>query len=278
MRKLDNNQLKVLLIEDSEDDIYLISKALDFNNIKLKIISDGVEAFNYLNDNKNEVNVVLLDYKLPGLDGFEIMEKLSDKIDNFAVLFLTADTLVETAVRAMKLGAMDFFPKFKDYKTLYDQIIKIYLRHAKILEGKILKEALIYSEKEYRMMFESIQDIYFEITEFGQIIDITPSVRSILGYNRLDMKGSLISYYFKDKIVFNKIQSKLRSNKTIKNFEIDLINTNEEEIKCSINLSKIQNNEDEDYKYVGTIRDISTYKKLEEMFFQAQKMDAIGRL
>ncbi|NOR45229.1 MAG: hypothetical protein GQ534_06535, partial [Candidatus Delongbacteria bacterium] len=36
--------------------------------------------------------------------------------------------------------------------------------------------------------------------------------------------------------------------------------------------------ENENFKYVGTIRDISTYKKLEEMFFQAQKMDAIGRL
>ncbi|MDA3885716.1 MAG: response regulator [Candidatus Delongbacteria bacterium] len=278
MNRLDNNQLKVLLVEDSEDDIYLISKALDFENIDLKIISDGVDAYEYLIDSNNDVNVVLLDYKLPSLDGFEIMERLSDKIDNFAVIFLTADTLVETAVQAMKLGAMDFFPKFKDYKTLYDKIVKIYLRYTKILEGKILKEALISSEREYRMMFESIQDIYFEITNLGQIINITPSVGNILGYNRFEMKGSLLSYYFKDKEIFAKIHSKLSSGEQIKNFEIDLIDNKNVEIKCSMNISKIQSKEDENYKYVGTIRDVSTYKKLEEMFFQAQKMDAIGRL
>jgi two-component system cell cycle sensor histidine kinase/response regulator CckA len=278
VNRLDNNQLKVLLVEDSEDDIYLISKALDFENIDLKIISDGVDAYEYLIDSNNDVNVVLLDYKLPSLDGFEIMERLSDKIDNFAVIFLTADTLVETAVQAMKLGAMDFFPKFKDYKTLYDKIVKIYLRYTKILEGKILKEALISSEREYRMMFESIQDIYFEITNLGQIINITPSVGNILGYNRFEMKGSLLSYYFKDKEIFAKIHSKLSSGEQIKNFEIDLIDNKNVEIKCSMNISKIQSKEDENYKYVGTIRDVSTYKKLEEMFFQAQKMDAIGRL
>jgi two-component system cell cycle sensor histidine kinase/response regulator CckA len=278
VNRLDNNQLKVLLVEDSEDDIYLISKALDFENIDLKIISDGVDAYEYLIDSNNDVNVVLLDYKLPSLDGFEIMERLSDKIDNFAVIFLTADTLVETAVQAMKLGAMDFFPKFKDYKTLYDKIVKIYLRYTKILEGKILKEALISSEREYRMMFESIQDIYFEITNLGQIINITPSVGNILGYNRFEMKGSLLSYYFKDKEIFAKIHSKLSSGEKIKNFEIDLIDNKNVEIKCSMNISKIQSKEDENYKYVGTIRDVSTYKKLEEMFFQAQKMDAIGRL
>ncbi|MDA3886648.1 MAG: response regulator [Candidatus Delongbacteria bacterium] len=278
MEKLDNNQLKILLVEDSEDDIYLISKALYFDNIELKVISDGVEAYEYLKNNNNNVDVVLLDYKLPGLDGFEIMERLSDKIDNYAVVFLTADTLVETAVQAMKLGAMDFFPKFKDYKTLYEQIIKLHTRHTKILESKILKEALISSEKEYRMMFESIQDIYFEITNLGQIIDITPSVKNILGYNRFEMKGSLLSYYFKDKTIFEKIQVKLMSGETLKNFEIDLIDAKGIEIKCSMNLSKIQNKEDDDLKFVGTIRDISTYKKLEDMFFQAQKMDAIGRL
>ena len=275
---LDKTQLKILLVEDNEDDIYLISKALNNLDFDLKIISDGAEAYSYLNDDDNEIDVVLLDYKLPGLDGFEIMEKLSDKIDNFAILFLTVDTLVETAVQAMKLGAMDFFPKFKDYKILYNQIIKIHDRHTKILERKMFKDALVSSEKKYRMMFENIQDIYFEITKIGQIIDITPSVRSMLGYNRLDMKGSLLSYYFKDKVVFDKIQSKLSSSETLKNFEIDLINTKEEEIKCSINISKIKSNESKDYKYVGTIRDISTYKKLEEMLFQAQKMDAIGRL
>ncbi|NOR45633.1 MAG: PAS domain S-box protein, partial [Candidatus Delongbacteria bacterium] len=143
----------------------------------------------------------------------------------------------------MKLGAMDFFPKFKDYKTLYDQVVKIYLRHAKILEGKILKEALISSEKEYRMMFESIQDIYLEITNRGQIIEITPSVKSILGYDRYEVKGSLLSYYFKDKAIFEKIQSKIVSGETLKNFEIDLIDSKGVEIKCSMNLSRIQSKE-----------------------------------
>ncbi|MBN2789878.1 MAG: response regulator [Candidatus Delongbacteria bacterium] len=276
--KTDIPTLKILLAEDSEDDIYLISKALNVYNIELKIITNGIEAFEYLNTDGNNVDVVLLDYKLPGMDGFEIMQKLDTKMENFALLFLTADTLVETAVEAMKLGAMDFFPKFKDYKTLYDQIIKIHARYSQLLESKILKEALVSSEKEYRMMFENIQDIYFEITSNGQLLDITPSVKNILGYGRYELKGSLFSFLFKQRSDYDNIISRLASGEDLINYEIDLINNDDADIKCSLNISRKQIDNSQNYKYVGTIRDISTYKKLEEMFFQAQKMDAIGKL
>jgi two-component system response regulator FixJ len=54
---------------------------------------------------------ILLDMRMPGLDGFEVIEALGDLISQFAIIIMTGHGDITTAVRAMKLGAVDFLEK-----------------------------------------------------------------------------------------------------------------------------------------------------------------------
>jgi DNA-binding response OmpR family regulator len=101
---------KSVLIVDDEKNIRLtLSQALETLEVETDTAADGEEALAKLKE--KEFSLILLDLKMPGIDGMEVLRQVSKIRPDIRIIILTAYGTVELAVEAMKLGAADFIQK-----------------------------------------------------------------------------------------------------------------------------------------------------------------------
>jgi len=124
----------ILLVEDNPDDVALTLRALRKNNIANEVIvaNDGVEALDYLfgtgayagRDVSKIPEVVLLDLKLPRIDGLKVLERLrSDERTKIApVVILTSSKEEQDLVRSYKLGANSYIRKPVDFTQFSEAV------------------------------------------------------------------------------------------------------------------------------------------------------------
>lgn len=118
------NNNPILLVEDNPDDEALALRAFKKSNMSNKIIiaRDGEEALNYLfNDNQGDdwemPAVVLLDLKLPKIDGLEVLRRIRDNPETkrLPVVILTSSKHEEDLIEGYKLGANSYVRKPVDF-------------------------------------------------------------------------------------------------------------------------------------------------------------------
>lgn len=109
----------ILLVEDNEDDVELTLRALKKKNIlnEVVIARDGVEALNILygrNDTTKVIpSLILLDLKLPKLDGLEVLKEIheNEATKKYPVVVMTTSNEEDDIVRSYDLGAKSFIRK-----------------------------------------------------------------------------------------------------------------------------------------------------------------------
>lgn len=134
---------KRVLIVDDEAAVRDSLKLLLSRVYEVEATEDGEKALVYLKEANNDVvqlskigspagkrghgmpDVVLLDVMMPGVDGLQTLEKVSAEFPNLPVIMLTATRTVKTAVKAMKLGAVDYLSKPFDVDELLTLIENI---------------------------------------------------------------------------------------------------------------------------------------------------------
>jgi two-component system response regulator len=109
----------ILLVEDNPDDIKLTLQALKKNNIvnELAIAHDGVEALNYLSGPGPLPAVILLDLKLPKVDGLEVLRQIraTPRLKRLPVVILTSSKEELDVVKSYDLGANSYIRKPVDF-------------------------------------------------------------------------------------------------------------------------------------------------------------------
>ena len=99
--------MKILVIEDEEKQRRVLGLHLSSCGFEVKAAGTAEEALKHAGD----VDLVLTDLKLPGMDGLEMMAQLRAQNSRAPVIVMSAFGTVEVAVKAMKQGAVDFLPK-----------------------------------------------------------------------------------------------------------------------------------------------------------------------
>jgi DNA-binding NtrC family response regulator len=113
-------KLRTLIVDDEVGMRLSIKRALDKYILKLPDVEDdigfdvdvaetGEEAVQKIE--KNKPDILLLDYKLPGMSGLDILEQVTSQESEMVTLMITAYASIETAVTAVKRGAFDFLAK-----------------------------------------------------------------------------------------------------------------------------------------------------------------------
>lgn len=100
----------VLLVDDEKDFVETMSKRLEKRNIKIAKAFSGEEALEYIVDNP-KTEVVILDVKMPGMDGRQVLQEIKSKHPLIEVIMLTGHATVESGIEGMKLGAYDYLTK-----------------------------------------------------------------------------------------------------------------------------------------------------------------------
>jgi two-component system, response regulator len=124
----------ILLVEDNPDDVDLTLRAFKQNNIYNKVIvaRDGEEALDYLmgtgmyegRDGKDLPVVILLDLKLPKINGLEVLKRVrSNEITKLLPVVILTSSLEDTdLINGYKLGANSYIRKPVDFKQFIDAI------------------------------------------------------------------------------------------------------------------------------------------------------------
>ncbi|NCQ11158.1 MAG: sigma-54-dependent Fis family transcriptional regulator, partial [Bacteroidetes bacterium] len=107
---------KILLVDDEISIRKALREILEFEKYKICESSSGNEALEILGE--NDFDLVLLDIKMKGKDGLEVLEKLSRNGFETPVIMLSGHGTIETAMQATKLGAYDFLEKPPDLNRL----------------------------------------------------------------------------------------------------------------------------------------------------------------
>lgn len=106
--------MAIIIVEDEKSLAELISMNLELEGYKTRIFNDGETALSAL---KNiNPDLLILDIKLPGMNGFELQKKL--KNNSFPVIFLTVRAEIENRLLGFKLGADDYITKPFDMEEL----------------------------------------------------------------------------------------------------------------------------------------------------------------
>lgn len=107
---------KILIADDEKNMIWAMKKALKDERYRLITASDGEEAVKLTME--EEPDLILLDLRMPKLDGMEVLKEIRRMDDKIPVIMLTAHGTMESAVEAMKLGALDYLSKPFDIDEL----------------------------------------------------------------------------------------------------------------------------------------------------------------
>ncbi len=107
--KADTDAIKVLVIDDETGIREGSQRIMSRMGCTVFSASNGEEGLAILA--KKKVHIVLLDLKMPGMDGMEVLSRIQAKNSTILVIVITGFATVETAIEAMKQGAYDFIPK-----------------------------------------------------------------------------------------------------------------------------------------------------------------------
>jgi DNA-binding NtrC family response regulator len=135
----------VLLVDDEAIFVDVIEKRLKKRDISIVTAYSGPEALNILSKDER-LEVVILDVKMPKMDGIETLSRIKDQYPLVEVILLTAHATIESAIDGMKLGAFDYLMKPCEIEELVGKVEKAAARkrgqEEKILEARMRELSL----------------------------------------------------------------------------------------------------------------------------------------
>ncbi len=109
-------QHKILIVDDEESILATLKGSLEDEGFSPILASTGEQALKTIDS--QEIDLVLLDVWLPGKDGLEVLKEIKKSEPETAVVIMTGHGTIDTAVKALKLGAMDFIEKPLDLNKI----------------------------------------------------------------------------------------------------------------------------------------------------------------
>jgi DNA-binding NtrC family response regulator len=135
-----SQSISVLLVDDDSAFRKILARELAAMGFEVESAGDGAAALSRLKE--RDFDVVLLDVKMPGMDGVEALPAIKSESPLSEVIMLTGQGTVDTAVRSMKLGAYDFLTKPCQLEELQNVIEKAREKRRLSRENLFLKQQL----------------------------------------------------------------------------------------------------------------------------------------
>ncbi len=132
---------KILIVDDEQNMLWAMKKALKSEAYKIITASDGIEAIKHFKE--HELDLVLLDLRMPKMNGMQVLKEIKKLNSDIPVIMITAHGTMESAIEAMKIGALDYISKPFEIDELKMQI-------KKALDIKNMQEQIEFLTEELR--------------------------------------------------------------------------------------------------------------------------------
>jgi CheY-like chemotaxis protein len=171
------NLIRVLYVEDSEHDIIMFHHALKKSDISFEIndVSRAEKALEILSTNANSFDVIVSDYKLPGITGLELIRELIKKNVKLPSVLITGAGNENLVVEALKSGVTDYL--VKDNQKAYLELLPLVITEAvKRYGDRVLR---IKVEKEKEKLIVELHEALANIKVLSGLLPICSSCKKI---------------------------------------------------------------------------------------------------
>lgn len=153
-------RLRVLVVDDEESVRHLLQRILEGAGYTVDTAADGQEALVKISE--LEIAAVLLDIKMPGMSGMEVLKQITNNWPETSVIMVTAVGDAQTAIEAMKLGAYDYIIKPFNHNDLVLKLRRAIEKRNLMLENKHHRLEL---EQRVGEQTERLQQLFVELVE-----------------------------------------------------------------------------------------------------------------
>ncbi|MBN1545680.1 MAG: sigma-54-dependent Fis family transcriptional regulator [Syntrophaceae bacterium] len=133
-------KLNILVVEDGKSQREMLRDFLKGEGHNVMEAADGETALQLVRN--NHFDLLLLDYRMPGMDGMDVLKAVKSINPEIDVVIITAHGTIETAVEAMKAGALDYIMKPLEFDELLILVDRVSERRNLIRENELLKKEL----------------------------------------------------------------------------------------------------------------------------------------
>ena len=197
---------RVLVVDDEESIRNVLKQALADDGQQVSVASSGEQALDALS--QSDIEVMLLDIRMPGLSGLDVLSKARDRWPDTCVIMVTALADVSTAVGAMKQGAYDYIAKPFDINNVTITVHRALERrrlvlldrdHRRVLEER-LGEQEIRLQEQFAELVQALGREHMrlfstnEVTKVGRdriITDLPPELRKPIS-SVAEFQGALL--------------------------------------------------------------------------------------
>jgi len=269
---LTQRQIKILIIDDDEDDYFIIS---DY----LKEISGTKFITDWCNNYPSAVqeiksgthDIYFVDYKLGNNTGLDLLKEATHQQSDRPVILLTGKGNKAIDIEAMKNGATDYVIKSELNSEKLERCIRYSLDRAASL--KAIKE----SENKYRNLFAGSKDSLFIADDNLSFKEVNHAACNLLDYKSCDLENMTLYDFIPDATTRENIRSILDRNDNVYELEIEIESKNKERRICILSVL-LESNSSGQHLFHGIIHDITNIKKAEQINLQSAKLAANERL
>jgi len=120
------NDIRILYVDDEQELRFLVDTQLTNEGFFVETADDGDTAIKMME--KNSYDVILLDIRMPRVNGIEVLKYIKKQRINSRVIMLTAVDDLSVALEAVKTGAIDYLTKPYEFETLLKAILRVVVK------------------------------------------------------------------------------------------------------------------------------------------------------
>jgi diguanylate cyclase (GGDEF)-like protein/PAS domain S-box-containing protein len=178
---------RILVVDDDPRLLKSLSSLLKQEGHDVTEAEGGRAALRMIND--HTFDLAMLDLRMPEVDGFDVMEKLSTGQNDCGVIVVSGESSFAAVSRALRRGALDYIRKPFDPEELLATVHNVLSKCSLIRAHEHVSMRLEKSEELHRYIVNSSPDIVFMLDERGRFCFVNSKVESLLGYQQAELLG-----------------------------------------------------------------------------------------
>lgn len=231
---MDNLQIKVLVIDDDDDDLFLITdylKGIDTFQITVETEMNYIRACQKIQEDAHDIYII--DYLLGPHTGVELIETSVKAGITKPFILLTGKGDKQIDINATKAGAYDYLIKTE----INTEMLERSLRYS-VFRYKAYRE-VSESEKRFRDVFEKSTDIIFILDNEFKLVNFNPALTQVLFYEEDEIKGKPLADFFGNKEAAKAFMGKIVKDEKLSNQEVVFLSKNGEPLTFIASCSKV---------------------------------------